>query len=101
MKNYIKPLLAGSLVALMSTAALAHDNFSFRLGIPVERPHYDYCTYYNDAEQCGYPEYQGAIYIDGYWRDGRYRYKDWHGHRYFWVKDSWRTAEWHQREHYR
>ncbi|HEV2561933.1 MAG TPA: hypothetical protein VGT78_07310 [Rhizomicrobium sp.] len=46
-----------------------------------------------DRAYCGYPMYEGGIYIDGNWYEGRHRYRDQDGRREYYLHGSWYPAE--------
>jgi len=46
-----------------------------------------------DRAYCGYPMYEGGIYIDGNWYEGRHRYREENGRREYYLHGSWYPAE--------
>jgi hypothetical protein len=46
-----------------------------------------------DRAYCGYPMYEGGIYIDGNWYEGRHRYRDQDGRREYYLHGNWYAAE--------
>lgn len=47
----------------------------------------DYCAY--PASYAGYPEYYGPVFIDGFWYDGPFHHRAWHGRDQFWFHGGW------------
>jgi hypothetical protein len=51
----------------------------------------DPCAY--DDAYCGYPVYDGGIFVSGDWYGGRHRYRDHDGHREYWVRGGWHHGQ--------
>ena len=59
-------------------------------------PYYAYCdprSRWFDPYRCddydGYDYYDGPVFVDGFWFDGPFRSRYWHGHREFFVHGGW------------
>lgn len=46
-----------------------------------------------DQDYCGYPVYDGGIFVGGTWYGGHHRYRDHDGHREYWVRGGWHGGE--------
>jgi hypothetical protein len=85
--------------ALLASAALAVSACMY--GPPHERGDRDHRGAANysedpcqsDSSYCGYPQYEGGIYLDGAWYDGKYRYRDGNNGREYWFNKAWRHAD--------
>lgn len=61
-----------------------------------------YCdpySYHYDPYRCDGGGFYGDYYYDpiffsGYWYRGPFRYRYWHGDRWFWVNHGWHRNEW-------
>ena len=99
-------LLAGA-AAAMTTPADARVSIGIGIGVPsggYYGPGYGYNAYcdpysdYYDPYYCrGYGPstyWYDPVFIGGEWVYGPHRYRDWGGHREFWVHNSWHRDEW-------
>lgn len=56
-------------------------------GCPDCDPYYGCPDDYYDM-----PLYYGQVFYDGFWSDGPFYYRDWGGHRQFWIRGAWRDG---------
>ena len=54
----------------------------------------DYYAPYYDPYACDWPVYSSPVYIGGVWYTGPIRYRNWGGHRWYWVNRGWHRDEW-------
>ena len=91
-------MLAGA-TALTAAPADAHVSIGIGFGFPGyygPPPYYAYCdprSRWFDPYRCddydGYDYYDGPVFVDGFWFDGPFRSRSWHGHREFFVHGGW------------
>jgi hypothetical protein len=110
MTMWIKGAIAA--LALAGSAFVAAEPAQARvsIGIGIGGPGYGYdpaCDRYSrwynpyrcDAEYYDDDFYDGPIFIDGFWYDGRWRSR-WHHHRReFYFRNHWREGRWDERHH--
>jgi hypothetical protein len=117
MSMWIKGAIAA--LALAGSAFVATEpaqaRVSIGIGIGVPGPYYGpyrsgydpacdrYSRWYNpyrcDAEYYDDGYYDGPIFVDGFWYDGRWRSR-WHNHhREFFYRNHWREGRWDDHHH--
>jgi hypothetical protein len=98
-------MLAGA-TALGATPAAAHVSVGFGFGFGGYGPYYGYPGYYDascdprsrwyDPYRCDYyddyDDYYGPVFIDGFWFDGGFRSRFFHGHREFFHNGGWHSG---------
>src|SRR6185369_16882960 len=101
-------MLAGGLFAV-SEPAQARIGVSVGIGVPVYGPRYNpYCDRYSrwfDPYRCDAAyyddDYDGPVFIDGFWFDGHHRHRRHHGHHQFWFHNNWHDGHMgHHRHHH-
>src|SRR5277367_2356625 len=97
-KTALAALVMAGGAALMSAPAQAQE---FGLGIgPDGGISFDYDSGgYCDQFGCpddfwDMPVYYGPVFYAGYWYDGPLYFRDWYGHRQFWIHGGWHSDEW-------
>ncbi|HET9321051.1 MAG TPA: hypothetical protein VFO27_14790 [Bryobacteraceae bacterium] len=97
-------MLAGA-TALTATPAAARVDIGIGFGFPgyyygpPAYPYYAYCDRWSrwyDPYRCGYYDdydyYDGPVFIDGFWFDGPFRSRFFHGHREFFHNGGWHSG---------
>jgi len=107
MKNFLKLALSAAVAAGAAVALPSAAQAGVSVGINVGGPAYYYgpgyyppgpCDAYNNyyAGDCGYPVYNGRVFINGVWVTGPHYYRWWGGRPVFWYRGGWHTwAGWH------
>lgn len=94
----MKPAFGAALrAAILCSAAIAVSACVYE---PYHRGYYGHgeSGYYEDPcdqdrAYCDYPMYEGGIYVDGNWYEGRHRYRDNNGRREFYLHGQWYGAD--------
>ena len=121
MKGLVAALLLGGSTLVASEPAQARVSVGIGIGIPgpgYYGPGYGYgrgygrgdvyCDRYSrwydpyrcDAEYYGDDDYyDGPVFIDGFWFDGRYRHRHHRDHDEFFFRDRWHEGRMGHRDH--
>jgi hypothetical protein len=97
MKTFVKAALGALVLAPLAlsgaTTAQARVDLGINLGVPVGPPVYaDPCydpRIGGPDPACVYPYYEGPVFFSGTWYNGPIRYRDFRGHREFWIHGGW------------
>lgn len=98
-KGAIGALMLAGATALTAAPADAHVSIGIGFGFPgyyAPPPYYAYCdprSRWFDPYRCDYYDdddyYYGPVFVDGFWFDGPFRSRFYHGHREFFVHGGW------------
>src|SRR5436190_19945299 len=107
MNHFSKVMLGAVTVAAAAIALPGAASSGVSVGVSVGAPGYYYgpgfyppgpCdaySYYYTGD-CGYPVYNGRVFINGVWVTGPHYYRWWGGQPRFWYRGGWHTwAGWH------
>jgi hypothetical protein len=121
MSNWITGVMGALVVAGSSLVAAepAQARVSVGIGIGIPGPYYGpgygyapgydracdrysrwYDPYRCDAEYYDDGYYDGPVFIDGIWFDGRFRHRHHHGHQEFFFRDHWHEGRMGDHDHH-
>ena len=108
MRTLAKALLGALVLAGAGIATAAPADARVAVGIGIGVPAYPaypaypyYCDYpppygypaggcaYPSAYYGEYPEYAGPVFIDGFWYNGPFHHRVWHGRDQYWFHGGW------------